>query len=382
MNFSTIINGAIRIGNDVGKVIVKHAPEIMVVSGSALVLAGGFFACKETLEAGKILDEYKEGRKLIDEATEFVPRDGKPSKYTPAIRRKDLLNLYGATAGKFVRLYWPAALCGISGFSLIFGGFGIINKRYGVAINGLAAIDSKFAKYRNNVVDTYGKDADALMAGEKLLAPSKTKEIEVEHTEIDDDGNAVTKTEKVIAIDPDSIAEEDFTFILDRSCYPFWDDSERGYLFMDNQIDSIKRHVDLMLQSHKKSHYFVNDICKKMCLHKPGNKAFGNKPGHFYGWTDSPVKGEAGLKWKVTPFIYAYDGEDDKQFPMILPLPTSKDYDQIMTYEEAQQAYDLNAQTFVNQYVTDRDECGYLIQFFVDTDENGIPREIMTQMFK
>lgn len=380
MNLTPIISGICKYGNKAFNIARKYGPTFLVIGGSAAVAAGGFMACKATLKADAILDAHYEGRAKIDVSTamtdaDYIAKGLDPIKdrYTPADRRRDLLNLYGATAGQFFRLYWPSVSLIAAGFASIFGGFGMIQARYAVALDSIAGIDKKFADYRGRVIDKYGVDEDKYLAGDiKQTIDKETIEIDV----IDSEGNEVKQ--KVSVLNEDSIDEEDFTFIFDASSEEWSDDS---FLFNDNRLARLEETITADLQLHRRSHFYVNDACKALKLHKPGNKGYGNRSGHDYGWTDSPIIGEAGLKWEIIPFIYWFNDDDDSQMPMMIELPD--------TYGDAQEDMDRaeelenNRQLFVNTYINSGGrDCGYLIHFLVDTDERGIPREITTGLYK
>ena len=380
MNFTPIISTAFKYGNFVLKGLKRYGPGLMIASGSVAVAAGGFLAGKATLNADEILDAHYEGRAKIDVATSMTEEDYLAKgldpvmdAYTPAKRRTDLLRLYGSTAGQFFRLYWPSVSLIVAGFASIFGGFGILRARYAFALDSIAGIDKRFAEYRSRVIDKYGVEED------KYLAGSITQSIDKKSTEIDfvnEDGESVKK--KVNVLETSDIGEEDFTFIFD-SASPVWNDD--GYLFNDNRLAQLKETVDADLRMHRKTHVFVNDICTMLKLHKPGNKAWGNRSGHDYGYTDSPIIGETGLKWEIIPFIYMYNGDDDEQMPMMIELPDTFGSDQL-DMERADELEE-NRQLFVNTYIdSNGNDCGYLIHFLVDTDEKGIPKEITTSLYK
>jgi len=336
----SIIDTVVGMGNKAAKVLGHHGPTIAVVGGSVAVIAGTVLACRATLKAENIIREHYARMTMIRDASEIT------EEYTLEDQRKDKIQVYASTVGKFGRLYGPAALLEIAGFTAIFAGFGIIQKRYGIAVSAVTALDKSFSAYRKQVIDEYGAEVDERFTKRRGEFVEVDK-IAVNDTE-DDDGEP--KTEKVEAIDFDDIVEDDFTRIFD-SRNPKW---ENDFLMNDNFLNQTILWYTKHLQSRRLDHVFMNSVLKDFGFKETG-------VGHFYGWTSKPG---CAVNVSILPFIKIWTGGNDKQVPMMIPVHTDEDYDEFRT-----------------AYIEDPNSVGYVLKFNVDTDENGIPREIYHEVY-
>lgn len=332
------VDNAIRIGRRVVDITKHNAPTIAVVSGSIAVIAGGILACRATLKAEDIIDQHQKQMDCIKEATE-----NHGDEYTDNDRKKDKVQVYASTAGKFARLYGPAVLLEAAGFAAIFGGFGLIKKRYGVALTTITTLDNRLADYRKKVIDRFGKEVD------EEFTKQRGQFHEIEQKVVDEEGNETIKT--INAINVDDIVEDDFTRIFDYR-NPKW---ENSYLFNDNLFSNLEQWYTHNLQSNRMDHVFLNTILKELGFEETGI-------GHFYGWTNKPG---CFVSFGVLPFIRMWDQDEDGQFPMIVPVTTEEGL------EEFRQAY-----------IDDEKSVGYILKFNIDCDENGVPREIYHDVYK
>jgi len=332
-----------RFGNKMITTLGHHGPTIAVIGGSAAVIAGCVLACKATLKAEDILDTHNVRMNMVREA-----KAKHPNEYTSSDEKKDKLQVYMTTAGSFARLYGPSLLIGAAGFAAIFAGFGLIKRRYGIAVSAVTALDKSFKEYRKQVINEFGIEAD------ERFTKNRGEFVEVDRVAVNDteDEDGEPKTEKVEAIPLDDIVEDDFTRIFDYR-NPKWENS--AWLFNDNLIHQLEAWYTRYLQAHAFDHVFLNSVLKDLGFEETGI-------GHFYGWTDKPG---CYVSFNAIPFIKIWDGDDDKQIPMMIPVNSEDDYDD-----------------FREAFRKDPTSVGYLLKFNVDTDENGIPCEIYHKVYK
>lgn len=138
----------------VGETLKEHSPAILVTVGVAGMVAATIFACKATTKMDDILKESEEN---VDKIENFNPED---AEYTEEDRAKDLKINAMKTRLKFVKLYLPAALIGLTSIAAILVGFKILNSRYLVATAAYATLEKVYDDYRSRIRKRFGEDAD------------------------------------------------------------------------------------------------------------------------------------------------------------------------------------------------------------------------------
>lgn len=340
MSFA-IIDKTIGIGNKIFTALKPHIPTIAVVAGSASVCAGAFFACKATLQVDQILEEHNEMMNHIDECLKKLPEGA----LTDREIKHDKLQTYAATAGKFCKLYAPAIGLGLAGFTAIFAGFGMIKKWHALALSSVAAIDERFGKYRSGVIEKYGEEVDKQLAGETINKIEKTFESVKEDT-----GEVVKKNMDVVSLG--DVIDSDFNRIFD-STNRRW---ENDFIFNENFIDQIISWYNRELCANRIDHVFLNTILKEFGFEETGI-------GHFYGWTN---KKPGGINIDVTPCLKVWDNDEDDQFPMLVPMDLNDEMDE---------------KDFRQAYIDDENSVCYIFRFLVDSDDNGVPRQIYNEVY-
>ncbi len=350
----SIIDAGAGVAKKVIKFCKVNAPVIGLVAGSAAVVVGTVLACKATLEVDDILTEHAEQMSRIKKGVEVS--DG---KYTEESKKRDTIKVYSATFGRFAKAYGPSALLYAAGFASIFAGFGCLNSRYGVALTSVAALDKKFGEYRTKVVEKFGAEVDQELAGLKL----PTQKLEADELVNEETGE--TKTEEYNVVTIKDIEENDFIMCFEKYTWnhvtqqkelnPVWE--KGGYTFNENTIVQAGINLTRRLQMR-----LIDAVRMNQAIEALGGKC--SSAGHWYGWTSAPG---ASVRINYTPYIKRYNDEyEDVQFPCM-------------------ELIDINdpdaRQRFVNQYIDDDSMVGYLIEFDVDKDENGIPVMISEELY-
>lgn len=231
-----------------GLTLKKHSPEILLVTGVVGVVASGVMACKATLKVNNIAEESKEVVDKINEATERGHNDAGET-YTLEDAKKDLAIHRVQTGFKYVKLYAPAAVLGVTSIACILASNNIIRKRNLALAAAYTTIDTSFKDYRKRVVDRFGKELDR-----ELKYGIKAKE--VEETVVNEDGSeaVVKKTVEVI----ERPMHSQYARIFDETC-PHWEKNadynrmfllqtqeylnqklqEQGYLFLNDAYEAL-----------------------------------------------------------------------------------------------------------------------------------------------
>lgn len=153
MNLSTIKNAAIGVGSKVKFAVAKKSPEILLAGGIVSVVTGTVLACKATLKANEVLDEYHEKMDTVAEASTC---DG----YSDEDEARDRLIIKVQTAVAFGKLYLPSAALTASGIAMICGSYGIMRKRNIGLVAAYTALQEAFTDYRKRVVEELGEEKD------------------------------------------------------------------------------------------------------------------------------------------------------------------------------------------------------------------------------
>ena len=125
-----------------------------------------------------------------------------------------------------------------------------------------ATVDKGFKRYRNNVIERFGKDLDR-----ELRYNIKAKEIE--KTVVDENGEE--KTVKEIVQVAEAYHPTDFARYFDESCPNWCKDPEFNKIFLKNQ----QAHANKILKT--KGYLFLNDVYEMLGMQK-------TKDGHVVGW--------------------------------------------------------------------------------------------------
>lgn len=176
--------------------VVKHAPEILMGTGTVAFIATIITASKSTIKAQDILEEHRE--KLEDIAD--VEGKADEETYSKEDVKKDRIVTYSQTGLALAKEYaLPISLAAVS-VTCYFAAFGIMRKRYATLAAAYSALSESFRKYRERVIADRGKDKDI-----EYLTGGKFKEI----TEKDENGK---KTKLKVLTLPDGTELSPYAF--------------------------------------------------------------------------------------------------------------------------------------------------------------------------
>ena len=205
--------------------LVKHAPEILMGTGTVAFVATVITASRSTIKAQDILADCKEKLDDIKEIQELqiscngeVENIQELAEYDEKQAKKDRITAYVQMAIKLAKEYAiPFALALVTVFSF-FGAFGIMKKRYATLATAYSALSESFRRYRERVIQDKGADKDL-----EYLTGGKVKEL----TETDKDGKKVKR--KVLTL-PDGTELSPYAFKFAK----YKENGELNYQWQDD----------------------------------------------------------------------------------------------------------------------------------------------------
>lgn len=156
----------------------KHAPEILLATGTVVVVVSAVHACKQTLKAHDILEKANSDLSDVEKAIAV----SNPDDYTPKDARNDRMRVYGRTFIDLAKCYGPAVIGGIIGFGMIFGGHKILRGRNIALTAAYSGLLAQYKEYRKKVIDRLGEDEEF-----KLRSGVEERVASI----IDEDGNEI-----------------------------------------------------------------------------------------------------------------------------------------------------------------------------------------------
>lgn len=182
----------------------KHAPEILLVTGSVIVISSAVHACRQTLKAHEVLEKATSDLADVDEAVKV----SNSADYTPKDARNDRMRVYGRTFMDLAKCYGPSVIGGIIGFGMIFGGHKILRGRNLALTAAYSTLLAQYKDYRAKVIDKIGEDEEF-----RLRSGAENADISL----TDDEGNIVeVKDAKVIHEDGRKYSV--YARVFDESC--------------------------------------------------------------------------------------------------------------------------------------------------------------------
>lgn len=206
-----IVNSLARTAKTVGRALKNAAPEIAVVGGTIGLVTAAVIACKETPKAMKVVEEHQEKVETVEQALENgVTSAGED--YTEEDAKHDKTMIFVQDGLQLVKVYAPAVILATVSIVSIFAGGRIFRKRITALTGAYALLEQNFSKYRNGVIDKFGKDID------RELRYGIKKELH-EKAETDENGNTKTEVEEVETTNYDGYS--DYARFFDESS-PYW----------------------------------------------------------------------------------------------------------------------------------------------------------------
>lgn len=167
----------------IGKIVLgakEYAPELTLVAGGALIIAGGVLACKQTLKLDEVVqkgeDKMEEIQAAVEEEVEL--KDGSTYSEEDAKHDRQVTTIH--TAVQIGKLYALPVGLGVLGFALIICGHKILRDRNTALLGAYSALATAYGAYRKRVEDRLGAEEEYdIYLGKKVI----DEEVEVTNPE-------------------------------------------------------------------------------------------------------------------------------------------------------------------------------------------------------
>lgn len=243
--------------------VIKHSPEILVGVGVVGVVASTVMACRATTKLSDILDESKE---QLDKIKEVVADPAYSEKYNEDDAKKDTTITYVQTGVKVVKLYAPSAMLCVASLGCLLASNNILKKRNAALSAAYMTVDKSFKEYRKRVAERFGDEVE-----KEIRYNIKVKEV----VTVDEDGNEVKETVKVMEGADDPNGYSDYARFFDESCPAWQNDPEYNLTFLKAQ----QQYANDKLKADGR--LFLNDVYKMLGIDI-------TKAGQVVGWVYDP----------------------------------------------------------------------------------------------
>ena len=258
MNFNTLVKTLTKVGKYTKIKLWKHSPTILAVVGTGGVITAGVMACKATLKLEETVAEANNDIQSVKESLKIAnahPDDEGSKEYIETQYRKDLFKAYVNMGGALIKLYGPSVLVCASSVACIFGSKKIMDDRYSACLAACSTTERLFAKYRKNVIDDLGEEADR-----KYRFGTQTHVVEPpvldkkgSHNTAKN-GNPKMNSEIVEVIDKNNLID-DYARIFDEVSSKEWDSN---YEYNLNNLILRQKYANDML--HSRGYLFLNEV--------------------------------------------------------------------------------------------------------------------------
>lgn len=242
---------------------IKHSPEILAGVGVVGVVGSLVMACKATTKLSDVLEESKE---QLDKIKEVAADPAYEEKYSQDDAKKDTTITYVQTAMKVTKLYAPSVILCASSLGCLLASNNILKKRNAALSAAYMTVDKSFKEYRKRVADRFGEEVE-----KEIRYNIKAEEI----TKVDEDGNEVTETVKVMNGTDDPNSYSDYARFFDESCAAWQNDAEYNLTFLKAQ----QQYANDLLKA--RGRLFLNEVYRMLGIDE-------TKAGQVVGWVYNP----------------------------------------------------------------------------------------------
>ena len=272
----------------------RNSAEILLIGGAIGVVTGTVMACKATLKADSVMDEYKTKKEKIGTCLENPEID-----YDEIKAKEDLKNLTIQTAVKMIKCYAPAVILESFSIGTIFASNHIMQQRNAALAASCAAVEAAYKKYREKVVEKYGKEVD-----DEFYYGTKTENKKI--TTTDPETGEKTKTTESKTYLQEEYGCSPYAVLFDSSAIEFYQDDATNMFMLKN------REKEATVRLRANGMLTLNDVYEMI----------GVKPtdiGLTHGWIfekDNP-DGDNEVKFDMR-HVYVKDPYSDREERAIL----------------------------------------------------------------
>ena len=241
----------------------KHSPEILAGVGVVGVIASTVMACKATTKLSDILEESKD---QLDQIKTVAVDPAYADKYSEDDAKKDTTITYVQTGVKVAKLYAPSVILCAGSLGCLLASNNILKKRNAALSAAYMTVDKSFKEYRKRVADRFGEEVE-----KEIRYNIKAEEI----TKVDEDGNEVTETVKVMDGTDDPNTYSDYARFFDESCAAWQNDAEYNLTFLKAQ----QQYANDLLKA--RGRLFLNEVYRMLGIDE-------TKAGQVVGWVYNP----------------------------------------------------------------------------------------------
>lgn len=242
---------------------IKHSPEILAGVGVVGVVGSLVMACKATTKLSDVLEESKE---QLDKIKEVAADPVYEEKYSQDDAKKDTTITYVQTAMKVTKLYAPSVILCASSLGCLLASNNILKKRNAALSAAYMTVDKSFKEYRKRVADRFGEEVE-----KEIRYNIKAEEI----TKVDENGNEVTETVKIMDGTDDPNSYSDYARFFDESCAAWQNDAEYNLTFLKAQ----QQYANDLLKA--RGRLFLNEVYRMLGIDE-------TKAGQVVGWVYNP----------------------------------------------------------------------------------------------
>ena len=243
---------------------IKHSPEILAGVGVVGVVGSLVMACKATTKLSDILEDSKE---QLDKIKEVAADPAYEEKYSQDDAKKDTTITYVQTAMKVTKLYAPSVILCASSLGCLLASNNILKKRNAALSAAYMTVDKSFKEYRKRVAERFGDEVE-----KEIRYNIKAEEV---ITSVDENGNAVTETVKVMDGTDDPNSYSDYARFFDESCAAWQNDAEYNLTFLKAQ----QQYANDLLKA--RGRLFLNEVYRMLGIDE-------TKAGQVVGWVYNP----------------------------------------------------------------------------------------------
>ena len=253
----------VKIYNKSEMKVRKYSPEILAGVGVVGVIASTVMACKATTKLNDILAESKE---QLEQIKTVAVDPAYADKYTEDDAKKDTTITYVQTGVKVAKLYAPSVILCASSLGCLLASNNILRKRNAALSAAYMTVDKSFKEYRRRVAERFGDEVE-----KEIRYNIKAKEI----VTVDEEGNEVKETVKVMEGADDPTTYSDYARFFDESCPAWQNDPEYNLTFLRAQ----QQYANDLLKAQGR--LFLNDVYKMLGIDI-------TKAGQVVGWVYDP----------------------------------------------------------------------------------------------
>ena len=245
--------------------VKKHLPEILLVTGTGLVVTGTVVACKNTIKAADALEDRKKDMEVIRKAKETGVTEAGES-YSQEDYKKDTIAVAKRTGLELVKAYGPAVALEGAGLAMIFKSHGILRENVAGLTATVASISSSYQNYRQRVREAVGEQAE-----DDIYRGIKREVVEV--TETDENGKKKKVKKEVV----NTTQLDQFSVFFDDSCIGFTHSPEMNKA----RVLALQEYCNQVLRLQ--GYLYLADVYKELGLETKNNRAL-----HYCGWFYDP----------------------------------------------------------------------------------------------